>query len=88
MKLIDGWKAWYKFWSVQLGLLGALIVSTLTAYPTLAIDLWAMMPQEFKSLIPPNYMPLIGVAIFFLSMISKFIVQSNIPKKATTNEPT
>lgn len=87
MRLIQGWNKWYKFWSVQLGLLGALIVSTLTAYPTLALDLWAMMPQEFKSLIPPSYMPLIGVVIFFFSMVSKFIVQSNLPKKETPNEP-
>lgn len=87
MKLVEGWRKWYKFWSVQLGILGALIVSTLTANPTLALDLWGMMPQEFKSLIPPNYMPLIGVVIFFFSMVSKFIVQSNLPKKVTTDDP-
>lgn len=75
MKLLDGWQKFYKFWSVRLGALGATIASILIAFPEIAINAWAILPADIKSFIPPNYMPLIGVAIFVLSMVAKFIKQ-------------
>lgn len=87
MTLIKGWQKWYKFWSIQLGMIGTAITSVLVAYPNLAIDLWAIMPQEFKDLIPASSMPLIGVVIFIVSMASKFVVQSKLHEEDQTNDP-
>ena len=87
MKLVDGWRKWYKFWSTRLGIIGTAIASVLIASPNLALDLWSNLPAEFKALIPPNYMPMIGVALFIVSMISKFIVQEKLTQEVKKDDP-
>lgn len=86
MKLIEGWRKWYKFWSTRLGVIGATITTALVANPNLAYDLWNGLPSEIKSTIPPQYMPLIGVAIFVVSMVAKFVVQDSLRKEIAQND--
>lgn len=87
MKLIEGWQKFYKLWSIRLGALGATIVSILVAFPDVALNAWALMPADLKAFIPPNYMPLIGVAIFVMSMVVKFIPQNKLRAEIKNNEP-
>lgn len=86
IELIAGWNKWYKFWSTRLGLVGTAIASLLIAYPNLALDLWSALPQEIKALIPPSYMPFIGVIMFVVSLASKFVVQDKLRKEIENND--
>lgn len=86
MKLIEGWRKFYKYWSIQLGAAGVVVTSVLISSPTIAIEAWTALPSDLKSFIPPNYMPFIGVGIFVLSMIAKFIVQSKLHTGTTKND--
>lgn len=86
MKLIEGWQKFYKFWSIRLGALGAVIVSVLVAFPDIALNAWVMLPADLKAFIPPNYMPLIGVGIFVLSMLAKFVPQKKLQTEIKNNE--
>lgn len=87
MKLIEGWQKFYKLWSIRLGALGAGVVSILVAFPDVALNAWAIMPADLKAFIPPNYMPLIGVGIFVMSMLVKFIPQNKLREEIKNNEP-
>lgn len=78
MKLIDDWKNGLKFWSVRLGVIGTIVASIFIAVPDAAIFAWNLLPLEFKSAIPERYMPMIGVSVFFLSMIARFIKQTKL----------
>lgn len=75
MKLIDNWKQVFKFWSIQLGTLGTLVTGFLVAFPDAALHAWSLMPADMKAFIPPQYMPLIGVAIFVISMLTRLFRQ-------------
>jgi len=86
MKLMDGWQKFYKYWSVRLGALGAAVASVLIAFPDIALNAWAILPDDLKAFIPPNYMPLIGVAIFVLSMVAKFIPQPKLRAEIQNND--
>lgn len=78
MKLIDNWKEAWKFWSVQLGVLGTVVTSVLLASPDAAMVAWSTFPEEFKQFIPPHWMPMIGVGIFACSMIARVIQQQKL----------
>jgi len=86
MKLIEGWKKWHKFWSTRLGVIGTAVTTVLITNPNLANDLWNGLPSEIKSTIPPQYMPLIGIAIFVVSMAAKFIVQDSLRKEIASDD--
>lgn len=81
MKLIQGWQKWHKFWSTRLGLAGTAIATFLIANPDIANVLWLNLPAEIKSAIPPQYMPLIGVAIFVVSLVAKFVAQPKLQEQ-------
>lgn len=81
MKLIEGWQKFYKFWSVQLGAVGAAITGVLITNPGVASDIWNMLPVEVKSAIPPSYLPLIGVAISVVGIAAKFVIQRKLTEE-------
>jgi hypothetical protein len=78
MRLIDDWKDAWKFWSVQLGILGTVLTSVLLASPDAALMAWGAFPDEFKQFIPPHWMPFIGVGIFACSMVARVIQQQKL----------
>lgn len=78
LHLVPEARAWWRMWSVRLGLLGSIIVSLLVALPDWAIAIWASFPEELKSQIPPKYMPFIGVAISLCGLVARFIQQEKV----------
>ena len=81
MKLIENWKQCWKFWSIRLGIIGSTIVSLLVLIPDAAMLAWNTLPAELKASVPPEYLPLVGVAFFLLSLIARLIQQSNVGEK-------
>lgn len=85
IKLIDDWRklAW-KFWSIKLGTIGTTLTSILILWPDSALYLWGAMPEEVKNMLPPEYVPMIGVVIFALSMFARLVKQQKLDN--TTSE--
>lgn len=79
MKLIPDWRAAWRFWSVQLGLIGTALAGIFIAFPDAALYAWALLPQDLKSFVPARFMPLIGVAVFVTSLIARIVKQKNLP---------
>jgi hypothetical protein len=46
-RLVEGWRAAWRWWSMQLHVVGTLLASALLLVPT--------MPQEVQDLIPPGW---------------------------------
>lgn len=76
----DNARSVFKTYSLWLGVLGTALTGFLASFPQYALDVWNAMPQEFKSWIPPQYMPAVGSFFFVLSMVSKFIAQKKLTK--------
>lgn len=78
MKLVDHWRLIWRTWSFWLGAVGTALTSLLLASPDLALQVWAMMPDDLKATIPARYTPFIGVGIFALSLVAKFVKQAKL----------
>lgn len=78
MKLIPNWRKAHRMASMQLAAIGSLLTSVLIAVPDVAVYAWNMLPAEFRSWVPPQYMPLVGVVIFALSMLARVVQQKSV----------
>lgn len=76
LELIEDWHLFWRFWSVQLGIVGTAITGIMVAFPDVALYAWNLLPSDLKSAIPEQYTALIGVAIFALSMVARVVKQS------------
>lgn len=76
MKLIEDWRSrWLKFWSVRLNLLGNGLLATLLAFPEIARELWAALPDELKMLLPVRIAYWIPVLIFGAATFARLVRQ-------------
>lgn len=75
MKLISNWREFHKLWSVRLNLIGTAIMTAFMAWPSLALDLWLMMPSEVKDFLPPRLVPLLALAFFLAATVARLIKQ-------------
>lgn len=80
VQFVEAAKVWWKLWSIRLGALGSIVVSVLVMFPDKALEMWAIMPEQFKSFIPPEYMPLAGVIIYVIGMFARFVKQHKLDK--------
>lgn len=85
--LIDNWRQSWRFLSIQLGVIGTTIASVLIAFPDAALHAWALLPADLKALMPPQYTPLIGVAIFVISMLARLFKQRKLEEQRKAKEP-
>lgn len=76
MKLIEGWKKAHKNWSVQLSAFGVFLLGLATAFPDAVLHVWLMLPSEFKSLIPQQWIAVIGMVVAVLSIFARLIKQN------------
>lgn len=80
LEFIEDWRDFWRFWSVRLATVGTAITGLLIAFPDAALAAWAILPDELKSSIQPQYMPLIGVGVFALSIVARLVKQKNLRK--------
>lgn len=77
-QIVTHWRLIFKQWSFWLGLAGTALTSALLALPDLALQVWLMMPPDLKATIPERYTPFIGVGVFALGLIAKFVRQAKL----------
>lgn len=78
IELINDWRNFWRFWSVRLGVIGSALTGFFVAFPDQALQAWALLPADLKAYLPQQYMPMIGVAIFVLSLIARIIKQKKL----------
>lgn len=76
--LASDWRLVFRQWSFWLGVIGTSLTSALLASPEFALQVWAMMPADLKATIPERYTPFIGVGVFALGLIARFIRQAKL----------
>lgn len=81
MKPIDNWRKWYRLWSIRLGAIGASLTTLLIASPDAVLYAWNLLPMDLRAAIPPQYVPLIGVFIFVMSMVARLVKQESLKDK-------
>lgn len=85
MALINNWRESWKFWSIRLGVVGTIFTSVFLAAPEAAIYAWAAMPSDLKTLINPDAIKYIGIAILVLSFIARVIKQTELEAENERN---
>uniref|UniRef100_A0AAU6VZY0 Holin n=1 Tax=Pseudomonas phage Pavpe01 TaxID=3138545 RepID=A0AAU6VZY0_9VIRU len=85
LELIDDWRLFWRFTSLQLGAIGAALTGVLIAFPDAALYAWGILPADLKAVIPERYLPLIGVGVFVLSMFARLIKQRKPEPKGVNN---
>lgn len=77
-QIVSHWRLIFKQWSFWLGVAGTVLTSALLALPDLALQVWLMMPSDLKATIPERYTPFIGVGVFVLGLVAKFVRQAKL----------
>ena len=85
IKLIPNWQKWWRMWSMRLGALGTLVTGYVVAVPDAALTAWNALPQELKNVMPPNWLPMVGVGIFVSSLFARLIHQPKL-NEAQSND--
>lgn len=88
IQLIEDWRNFWRFWSVRLGVIGSALTGWLIAFPDQALQAWALLPADLKAYLPERYMPLVGVAIFVMSLIARAIKQTKLEPKGVEDDRT
>jgi hypothetical protein len=81
MNLIPDWRLAWKFWSVQLAALGTIVTGILISFPDAALAAWALLPADMKAFLPKEKMPIVGVAIFALSIVARMVNQAKLQRQ-------
>ena len=76
LHLIDDWaRKWWRLWSIRLNALGLSILGFVQFDPVAALAVWNMLPPAARHVLPPNFLVIVGVALFALAMISRLVAQ-------------
>lgn len=86
ISLVPGWQKFYKFWSVQLGVLGTFLTGLFVTTPEAALFVWNNLPQDLKDTIPPSWTALIGPIIFLLSIVARLITQQKLKAEVAAKQ--
>lgn len=74
MTFIENASKWYRMWSIQLSMVGAMIVAVSKYLP----PSYTVLPPEIQAVIPPHYAHGIGLGLIALSWIARVIPQNNV----------
>ena len=65
----------FKTWSVWLASAGSLISAWVQSFPDSAMRAWQLLPPDAKSVIPPNYLGMIGAFMVAMAVMAQFVRQ-------------
>lgn len=83
IELIEGWRKWYKLWSVRLVAIGTVLAGWFLAAPDAAIQIWLMLPDDMKAHLPPDVVKYIPIVILGAGTLARVVKQNKLQKVNT-----
>lgn len=74
-RLIDDWRRSWRFWSIRLSLLGALLSAIGAAFPSAMLEAWNALPPDLRALIPARAAQIIAATLFVGTMAARLYKQ-------------
>ncbi|WHU83513.1 hypothetical protein A7P61_19930 [Pantoea agglomerans pv. betae] len=68
----------FKTWSVWLASMGSMLSAWAQSFPSAAVDAWNVLPEDVKSILPHNYLGLVGTFMVAMGVIAQFVRQKNL----------
>ncbi|WP_130834152.1 hypothetical protein [[Erwinia] mediterraneensis] len=65
----------FKTWSVWLATLGSMLSAWAQSFPGDALNAWNSLPEDVKSIIPHNYLGMIGAFMVAMGVLAQFVRQ-------------
>ncbi|MCW0355630.1 hypothetical protein [Pantoea ananatis] len=78
LQFVSHAKLLFKTWSVWLASLGSMLSAWVQSFPSSALNAWQMLPDDVKSILPHNYLGLIGAFMVAMGVIAQFVRQKNL----------
>ena len=82
LELIPDRRNWWKFWSVRLSGLGAVVLMVAEFAPQTLHSTWALLPVAVRDTLPDGFLKYTGIALIILSMIARGIKQKRLEDAA------
>lgn len=77
---VSYWREWWRLHSTWLNLAGIGILGFLEFAPQHAFEAWSILPSDFKSEIPHDYLKYVALVLWVLAFIARFIKQKKLDK--------
>lgn len=81
-RLIDDARLWWRFWSMRLAALGAIVTASAQWFPDALSAAWNAIPPDMRALLPAPLLHSIPVVLFAAIMVARVVAQ----RKATSND--
>lgn len=78
LQFVSHAKLLFKTWSVWLASLGSMLSAWVQSFPSSALNAWQTLPEDVKSILPHNYLGLIGAFMVAMGVIAQFVRQKNL----------
>lgn len=78
LQFVSHAKLLFKTWSVWLASLGSMLSAWVQSFPSSALNAWQTLPDNVKSILPHNYLGLIGAFMVAMGVIAQFVRQKNL----------
>lgn len=86
-QLIEHWRVWYKLWSVRLTAIGTVLAGWFMASPDAFLNVWLMLPQELKDVLPPDVVKFIPIFILVAGTFARVVKQNKLPQVNADDTP-
>jgi len=78
-RLIDDARLWWRFWSMRLAAVGAIVTAFAQWFPDMLSAGWNAIPPDMRTYLPAPLLHSIPVILFVAVMVARIVAQ----KKAT-----
>jgi hypothetical protein len=80
-RLIDDARLWWRFWSMRLAALGAIVTASAQWFPDAFSTAWNAIPLDMRAYLPAPLLHAIPMILFVAVMVARVVAQG----KATAN---
>lgn len=82
MKLVDNCKDWWKMWTIRLNIIFGILLTILSQFPEVFMQLWVIVPDQIKeSIMTTEGITFAFIAALVISSIARLIKQEKLHKK-------
>jgi Ca2+/Na+ antiporter len=86
LEFVSHAKLLFKTWSVWLASVGSAITAWVQSFPDDALNAWNALPTDVKSIIPQNYLGMIGAFMVAMAVMAQFVRQNRLAEQRAAIE--